>query len=259
MPSKTIVLIHGLFLTYKGWDHWVRYLEDKGYTVIAVPWPGRDKSVAELRKAHPDPELGKRTLKEVIEHHIKVIDGLDEKPILIGHSLGGLMTQILLNRGYGAAGVAIDSGPPQGLLSTKWSFLKSAWPLLNFLNPSSRPYFMSFEEFQYAFVNGQPLEEQRKAYHDQVVPESLRIGRGALTSTAHIDYKKPHAPLLFIAGETDHIIPASLNKSNQSKYKDSGSVTDFKEFQGRNHYGLAHTGWQELADYTLTWIAKQGV
>lgn len=260
MSGKTVVFIHGLFLSYNGWGQWVKYFESKGYNAIAIAWPGRDKSVAALRQAHPDPKLGQRTFGEVLDHHIQTIKGLNEPPIIIGHSLGGLFTQLLLNRGLGAAGIAIDSAPPQGLLSFKWSFLKSAFPLLNPLNPSSKPYLMPFSGFQYSFVNGMPLEAQRRAYDEQVVPESLRIARGSLTVAAKVDYAKPHAPLLFIAGETDHIIPPSLNKANFNKYQASApSITEFKEFPGRNHYGLGADGWQEMADYILEWIAKHKV
>lgn len=257
MATKTVVFIHGLFLTYKGWEPWVKRYQAKGYNAIAIPWPLRDKSVEELRRIHPDPALGQLTLDAVLQHHINVIQGLSEKPIIIGHSFGGLLTQLLINRGLGAAGVAVDSAPPQGVLSFKWSFLKAGWPLLNFARSASKPYFMSFPEFQYAFVNGQPLEEQRRAYDTYVVPESLRAGRGALTSAARVDYNKPHAPLLFIAGETDHIIPASLNETNFKKYPANGSVTAFKQFSGRNHFGLGAPGWEEMADYALDWAVQQ--
>lgn len=260
MSSKTVVFIHGLFLSYNGWGQWVKYFASKGYRAQAIAWPGRDQSVDALRQAHPDPKLGQRTFGEVLDHHIQTIKGLNEPPILIGHSLGGLLTQLLLNRGLGAAGIAIDSAPPQGVFTTQWSFLKSAFPLLNPLNPSSRPYQMPFPAFQYSFVNGMPLAAQRRAYDEQVVPESLRIARGSLTATAKIDFAKPHAPLLLIAGETDHIIPPSLNQTNFNKYKASApSITEFKEFAGRNHYGLGAEDWQEMADFILAWISKQNV
>jgi pimeloyl-ACP methyl ester carboxylesterase len=255
--TKTIIFAHGLFMTYRCWNQWVSYFEAKGYKCIAVPWPERDQPVDALRKKHPDPKLGALTLDNVIEKHEQVIRGLTEKPIIIGHSLGGLIAQILLQRGLGAAAVAIDPAPPQGLISFKWSFLKSNWPALNLLNPASRPYMLPFEGFQYAFVNGLPLEVQRKAYDENVVPESLRIARGVLTKTAQIDFKKPHSPLLILAGETDHIIPASLNRANLAKFSASPSPTDFKEFPGRTHFGIGQPHWEEMADYVLTWLDKQ--
>jgi pimeloyl-ACP methyl ester carboxylesterase len=260
MATKTVVFVHGLFVNYESWAPWVKYFEDKGYKAIALSYPERDKSVAELKKAHPDPKVGELGLDTVLAYLESAIKVLDEKPIIIGHSFGGLLTQLLIQRGLGVAGVAIGSVPPQGLLSFEWSFLKSTFPLLNPLNSASKPYLMPFSHFQYTFVNGMPLDKQQKAYEEAVVPESIRLGRDGLGSKAKIDYAKPHAPLLFLGGENDHIMPASLNKSNAEKYqKASTSLTEYKEFPKRNHYGLAAEGWEEMADYAYTWIKKQGV
>lgn len=258
MQSKTVLFVHGLFMSHNSWSHWVEYFQDKGYNAIAVPYPGRDKSIEQLRAEHPDPSVGEQTFTAVLEHLEKTIKGLDEPPIIIGHSLGGLMTQLMLNRGLGAAGIAIDSAPPQGVLSFEWSFLKSAWPLLNPFNSPSKPYMMPFESFQYSFVNGLPLEDQKR-YYEQVVPESIRLARGSLTSAAHIDFKKEHAPLLMIAGENDHLIPASLNKKNFERYQASTSITEFKQFEGRNHFLVGTDGWQEIADYILSWISEHNL
>lgn len=257
MPSKTIVFVHGNFVTYHCWDQWVSRYEAQGYRCITIPYPHRDNSVEALRRAHPDPEVGKVTIEAVIEKHVKVIEGLDEKPIIIGHSFGGLLTQILLHRGLAASAVAIDSVPPQGVIAPIWSFFRSTFPLLNPLTPPSRPYLMSFSHFQYTFVNGMPLAEQRQAYDEAVAPESIRLVRGGLGSKAHIDFKKPHAPLLMIGGENDHIMPAKLNKVNFNRYKASlPSVTEYKEFPGRNHYLIAAKGWTEVADYAVNWASK---
>ncbi len=256
MPTQTIVFIHGLFLSYQSWNPWIARYEARGFKCLAVPYPGRDKTVAELRSAHPDPSLGELTIDRVIDHVVQAIQGLDEPPVIIGHSFGGLLTQLLLNRGLGAAGVAIDSVPPQGILSPEPSFLRSLWPLLNPFSPVSRPYLMPFSHFRYAFVNGMPLEEQRRAYDATVVPESVRLARGGLSASARVDFKKEHSPLLLIAGELDHIIPASINKANLQRYQASPSQTDFKMFPLRNHFGIGAPGWEEIADYALDWAAK---
>ena len=256
MPTKTVVFIHGNFLSYNSWAPWIERYTAKGYRCLAIPYPGRDKPVDELRAEHPDPRLGELTLEQVIDLHVRTIEGLDEPPILIGHSFGGLLTQLMLNRGLGAAGVAIDSAPPQGILTTEPSFLRSAWPLLNPFTPASRPYLMPFSHFRYTFVNGMPLEEQRRAYDENVVPESLRLVRGGLGASARIDFKKAHAPLLFIAGENDHIIPAALNRANFERYKLSASRVEFIEFPGRNHFGVAAPGWTEITDYALDWAVE---
>jgi alpha-beta hydrolase superfamily lysophospholipase len=116
---------------------------------------------------------------------------------------------------------------------------------------------MTFERFQYTFVNTLPLAEQRAAYERYVVPESRRVSRESLT--ARVDFKKPHPPLLLIAGSADNIIPASLNKANYAKFKQSSSVTDFKEFAGRTHFIIGQKGWEEVADFVLAWLNEKGV
>lgn len=261
MLSSTVLFIHGMFMTYRCWDGWVNRFKSQGYACVALPWPGRDLPVEELRKKHPDPALGRLTLDQVVEAHAQAIQTMDEPPILIGHSMGGLVTQILLNRGLGAAGVAIQSAPPFGVLSASWPFLKSNWPILNPFYPASAPLKMSFEHFQYAFVNGLPLDDQKAIYEQQAVPESRRVGRGVLAGVARLDFKKPHPPLLMTSGSNDHIIPASLNRSNFARYQGSGSASraEYKEFSGRCHYGLGQHGWEEMADTILAWLRKQGV
>src|SRR5690606_22941903 len=137
----------------------------------AISYPERHKSVQELRTEHPNLKIGQVTLKAVIDQYVGIINRLDEKPIIIGHSFGGLLTQILVNKGLGAAAVAIGSVPPQGVLTAKLSFFRSLLPVVNPLVPASRPWLMPFRHFQYTFTNGMPLEEQRKAYEMYVTPE----------------------------------------------------------------------------------------
>lgn len=258
MSAKTVVFIHGNFVNYQCWDDWVKRYEAKGYNCIAAAYPLRDKPVQELRKIHPDSALGKLGIGETLDHLAGIITRLDEPPIIIGHSFGGLLTQILVNKGLGAAAVVIGSVPPPGVLTSKISFLRSLWPILNPLTPASRPWLMPFKHFQYTFVNGMSLEDQRRAYDSYVVPESVRLGRGGLGGKARINFKKAHAPLLVIAGEKDHIMPAALNKTNFKRYKASApSVTDFKEFAGRNHFTeISGKGWEEVADYALDWATS---
>jgi pimeloyl-ACP methyl ester carboxylesterase len=239
------------------WERWVPYFQAKGYRCLAPDWPGRDKPIEVLRKNHPDSQLGQLTLSIVLEYLVNLIKTLDEKPILMGHSMGGLIVQLLLQRDLAAAGVAIDSAPPMGVFTTKLSFLKSNWPHITPFVSQGSPIEMSFERFQYAFVNTLPLAEQRAAYDRYVVPESRRVPRNSLT--ARVDFKKPHSPLLLIAGSADNIIPASLNKSNYAKYKQSHSVTDFKEFAGRTHFTIGQKNWEEIADYVIAWFNKKGL
>ncbi len=255
MNTKTIVFIHGMFMTPLCWEHWIEYFQAKGYRCVAPAWPGRDKPIEPQRKNHPDAELGRLKLRSVVESLAGVIAALNEKPILIGHSMGGLVVQLLLQRDLAAAGIAIDPAPPMGVFTTAWSFVKANFPAINPFVPVTRPVEMSFEHFQYAFVNTLPLAEQRAAYDRYVVPESRGVPTQSLTSVAKVDFKKPHPPLLITAGEKDHIIPASLNKANYRKYR-GPSVTDFKEFPGRDHFVIGEKGWEEVADYCLSWMER---
>jgi pimeloyl-ACP methyl ester carboxylesterase len=259
MGTKTIVFIHGLFMSSQCWDSWVDYYRTRGYQCLAIPWPGRDRPLEQLKQQPDLALLSRLSFADVLNHYSEHLKQFSEKPIMIGHSLGGLFTQLLLQQDLAAAGIAIDSAPPAGLISTKWSFLRSNWPSINLLIPDSRVCTMSFKDFQYAFVNGLPLDVQRKAY-EQVVPESRRAWRGVLKGgVARIDFTKPHAPLLLIAGTNDHIIPASLNQANYRRYSHPSSVTDFKEFAGRTHYLIGQEGWQEIASYIIDWLEAKKI
>lgn len=257
MKSKTIVFVHGMYMNPLCWEHWVEYYQAKGFRCLTPAWPGRDQPVEALRRQPPDPQLGKLTLTSVLAHFTDVIKASGEKPVLIGHSMGGLAVQLLLQKDLAVAGVAIDSAPPMGVLTTRWSFFKSNWPHITPFVSQDKPIEMTFQRFQYAFVNGLPLADQRAAYDRYVVPESRRVPRESLT--AKIDFKKPHPPLLLIAGGSDHIIPAPLNKTNFTRYQPSASVTDFKEFPGRTHFTIGQKNWEEVADYILAWLGEKGV
>ncbi len=259
VKTNTIVFIHGMYMTPLCWEGWISAFQAKGYACLAPAWPGRDKPIDTLRKNYPDPEFGQLTLKAILDDLTAFIRNLNEKPILIGHSMGGLVTQLLLQRDLAAAGIAIDPAPPQGVVTTRWSFLKANWPHINPFAAQSRPVWMSFERFQYAFVNTLPLEEQHDAYEKYVVPESRRVPGQSLTGVAHVDFGKTHAPLLLIAGASDHIIPASLVKTNYNLYRRSSSITDFKEFPGRDHFIIGEKHWEEVADYVAAWITEKGV
>ncbi|EOR93015.1 hypothetical protein ADIARSV_3815 [Arcticibacter svalbardensis MN12-7] len=234
------------------------YFESKGYTTIAPPWPHKDAPVAELRARHPhhDKELALLTLKELVAYHVDLIKSLPEKPIVIGHSYGGLLTQLMVNKDIAAAGVAIHSVPPQGVFPYEFSFLKAGWKSLGIFTSIEETYMMSLEDWQYAFVNGMPLEIQQSSYEKYTIPESKTISRDALTSDAKVDFEKEHAPLLLTSGDTDHIIPAHLNHRNFNAYVKNNSVVDYKMFSNRNHFVLGLDTWKEDADYILDWIDR---
>ncbi|MGQ3015320.1 MAG: alpha/beta hydrolase [Flavobacteriales bacterium] len=259
IASKTVVFITGAFVSNKGWDNWKAYFEQNGYKTLAPAWPLKEGEPAELRQRHLEGKDGKLAalgLTEVVDHYARIIENLPEKPILIGHSMGGLITQLLVQRGLAEAAVLIHSVAPQGVLTTKFSFFKATWGPLGFFSSAKKTFLMSFKQWQYAFTNGMDLETQKKTYEENVIPESRTTMRQGLGKAARVDFKKPHAPLLFVAGSIDHIMPAALNLTNYKKYKkgNPGSVTDYKEFPSNNHFVLGLPDWQDTAQYIRSWI-----
>src|SRR5262249_11860136 len=155
-------------------------------------WPEHDPPATSQRAKHPNPELGKLTLADLLAHYRKIIKELDEKPILIGHSMGGLVVQLLLQEGLASAAVAIDSAPPKGVITLKWSFLRSNWPSINPFASKGTPILLDLDDFEYAFTNVQGREKSRLAYEAEAVPESRRVGGGPTTPVAKIDFSRPH-------------------------------------------------------------------
>lgn len=259
ITSRCIVFITGAFVTHHGWDNWRKYFESKGYKTSAPPWPFKEGEPTELRAKHPlgNPGLASLKLSELIDSYVDAVKSMPEKPIVIGHSLGGMIAQIILNRGLAEAAVAIHSAPPLGIIPYELSFLRGGGKSLGLLTSTKKTYLMSFADFQYAFVNGMDIEEQQTAYELNAVPESKTITRGGLTKQASVDWKRSHGPLLITSGSEDTIIPASMNLRNFKKYpQNNGSITQYKEFPGRNHYVLGQSTWKEDADFILDWIAK---
>lgn len=252
--SKTIVFIHGLFMNSSSWEPWIKYFEANGYKCYSPSYPFHEGKPDELRK-NIKPALGKLTFSQVIDSLSTFIDKLPEKPILIGHSMGGLAVQKLIELNKGVAGICIDAAPPKGIFSFKWSFLKANLPTINPFKGNSvcKP---TVKWFHYAFCNTMTLEQTKIEYDKFVVPESRNIPRSSTKKDGKVDFKKPHNPLLFIAGEKDNIIPSSLNRKNFNAYKDKNSKKEFKEFPGRTHYICGQQNWEEVAIFISEWIGR---
>lgn len=250
--QKTILFIHGMFMNPKSWSGWVNYFSQRGYTVYAPAWPYHEGEPEVLRN-NIDAQLGNLNLQRVVSVFESYVNNLKIKPVIIGHSMGALVTQILINKDMGSAGICIDSAPPKGVLSFKWSFIKSNLPAINPLKGNA-PAIMSRKHYQYAFCNTMSREDSDKIYNEYVIPESRNVPRSSTGKAGYINFKKPHAPLLFIAGEKDNIIPASLNKLNAKKYKKNSGITDFKMFEGRTHIICNQPGWEQVAEYIAMWI-----
>jgi pimeloyl-ACP methyl ester carboxylesterase len=259
----TIVLIHGLWMTPLSWEHWVARYESSGFRVLAPAWPGLEgMSVEELRR-DPSP-IAPLTAATVIDHYDGIVRGLERPPLIMGHSFGGAFTQVLLDRGLGAAGVGVDAAPTKGVLKLPFSTIRSAWPILR--NPANRKRAVEFtpQQFRYAFGNTLSAEESDAVWERHAVPGAGGVlFQGALAnfdrhSPFRVDYgKADRAPLLFIAGGEDHVVPPAANRANLKKYK-SGTV-DYKEFPGRAHYTVGQDGWEEVADFAVEWAVAQAV
>ena len=261
--SRTVVFIHGAWMTPLCWEPFVHFFQQQGYTCLAPAWPYHDRSVEELRRA-PSPELARLGAAGIVGDFERLIRGLDEPPVLIGHSFGGLWVQLLLDRGLGCSGVAIDSAPPRGVLPFQWTSLRSNAAVLLTAVPHSLVR-LTLGQFRYAFAHTIPLAEVREAYERYVVPETRRIFFQAAISILdpgspmRVNFGNPHrAPLLLVAGSDDHIVPAVQNRSNYAKYRGSAARTDFKEFPGRTHWIIGQDGWEEVAGYVAKWLDEIG-
>ncbi len=252
IESKTIVFVHGLFLNNESWKEWESYFKAKGYTTYAPAYPGHEGNPTELRKSAPE-GLGNVTFSDVVKHYEKFIQTLPEKPIIIGHSMGALVAQKLVEKEMAEAAVIISSAPPKGVITLKFSFAKSNFGSLNPFKGNT-VHYPTKKWFHYAFTNTLSRAESDSIFDKYVVPESRNIPRETLKKAGKIDFKKPHVPMLFISGEEDHIIPASLNKKNFKKYKNEISIREHKIFKGRDHFLAGENGWEEVADYTYNWL-----
>jgi pimeloyl-ACP methyl ester carboxylesterase len=260
--ASTIVLIHGLWMTPRSWEHWIDRYTSRGYRVLAPAYPGLEVEVEALR-AGPSP-IEALTVPAVVEHLEGIVGGLDRPPIIMGHSFGGVLTQILLDHGYGAAGVAIDSVPAEGIKVVPVSQIRAVFPVLR--NPANRHKAVGFtpEQFHYAFTNTLSPEESAAVYERYHIPAPGRFVWDPVLANftpghqdTYVNFKNDdRAPLLFIAGGEDNIMPPSVNESNAKHYRHSKAVTAYKEFPGRSHYTVGQDGWEEVADYALTWATN---
>jgi pimeloyl-ACP methyl ester carboxylesterase len=254
----TIVLIHGFWVTPRSWEHWISRYEARGYRVIAPAYPGFEVEVEALN-ADPSPIVD-LTVPQVLEHLESVVGELDPPPILMGHSAGGVFVQLLMDRGYGAAGVAINSAPPEGIPVVPLSQIKSTFSVLR--NPANRHKAVGFthDQWHYAFTNTFSEEDSRALYERYHVPASGGVFWDNILANVKpghqdtwVDFNNDdRAPLLFISGSEDHLMPPKVQQSNAKHYK-SDTVTEVTEYEGRAHLMPAQEGWEEVADYALSW------
>lgn len=255
--SQNIVLIHGMWMTPRSWDTWVERYGNLGYSAIAPAWPGVRGPEETRNDPSPLKGLG---LQKIVDHYDQIVRGLDRAPIIIGHSFGGLVTQLLLDRGLGAAGVAIGTAPPKGIILLPPSTLRAGIPGLK--NPFGRNGLatLSPKQFRWRFTNTLSQEESDAIYQRHYIPGTNRAFFEAAyaglsrKSPAAVDYGKPdRAPLLLLVGGNDHISPPALNKKLLKLYGKSSAKTESKEYPERTHFMAGMDGWEQVADDALGW------
>ena len=261
MPADTVVLVHGFWVTPRSWEHWITHYEARGFRVLAPGYPGFEAEVEALN-ADPAPIL-KVTVPEIIEHLESVVRELDTPPIIMGHSAGGAFTQILLDHGFGAAGVALNSAPTEGVRVVPFSQVKSTFPVLKSPANRHKAIPLSYDEWKYAFTNTFSEEEARALYERYAIPANGGILWGSVLSNFQpghqdtwVDYHNDsRAPLLFVSGSEDHIMPPDVQRSNAKHYK-SQTITEIREYDGYAHLLPAQEGWEKIADEVLDWALQ---
>ena len=256
-----VVFVHGLWLLPSSWDRWAAHFEQAGYAPVSLSWPDDPETVKEANE-HPEVMAGK-TVGQVADHLAELIGTLTRKPAIVGHSFGGLLTQILAGRGLSAASVAIDPAPFRGVLPLPISALRSSAPILS--NPANRNRAvpLTYDQFRYGFANAVGEEEARELYETFAVPAPGAPLFQAATANlnpwteAKVDTENPdRGPLLIISGEKDHTVPWSIANASYKKQQHNKNVTEITEIKDRGHALTIDHGWQEVADAALSFVRR---
>ncbi len=254
---KSVVFITGAFFSSSCWDEWKLYLESEGYTCMALAWPHKNSSAEELRNEHHDAAIASTRLTTLTKFYADIIKALHVKPILIGHSIGGLIVQLLLQQGLGAAGVAIHSFPPSGILGFGLSFLRKWWQTVGVFTSVNKPYRISFEKWKNDIANGLPGDQQIQSYYDYSIPESKLVVRDAFSKMTMLNSQVHRAPLLLTSGGRDQLIPSSVNYKNYEEQRKQGdSRTDYKEFKDSNHLVFGQRECMDEAAFIVCWLRR---
>jgi pimeloyl-ACP methyl ester carboxylesterase len=259
-----VVFIHGLWLHASSWRPWEELFTAHGYRTLAPGWPGEPDTVEEARE-HPE-AVADRGIDDVTRHFAGIVSSLDQPPVLIGHSFGGLIVQKLLGQGIGQAAVAIDPAQIKGVKPLPFAQLRSAFPVLD--NPANkhRAVSLSRAQFRYGFGNALAAEESDALYDRYTIPSPGRplfeaaFANFSRHSAAHIDTaNNDRGPLLLVSGQEDHTVPDVVTRAAYKLYGDSTAVTDLKQFADRGHSLTVDAGWPTIAEFVLGWLASQNI
>lgn len=259
-----VVFVHGLWLHSDSWGAWVDLFRDAGYDPVAPGWPG-DSDTIQGARDHPERVAGKG-INDVVDHYAQIIARLPAKPILVGHSFGGLLVQRLLGQDLAAAAIAIDAAPIKGVIYLPPSALRVASIALR--NPANRNRAISLtaQQFRYGFGNALPAEESAELYRRWTIPSPAKPLFEA--ASANLSPRSPakvntdnatRGPLLLIAGGKDHTVPAAITRSTLKQYRKCDAVTDYKEFADRGHSLALDHGWRVVADHALAWLRRHSL
>ncbi|OLC30342.1 MAG: alpha/beta hydrolase [Armatimonadetes bacterium 13_1_40CM_64_14] len=258
---QPVVFVHGLWLLPSSWDRWAMVFEEAGYTALTPGWPDDPETVNEA-KMKPE-AFAHKTIGQVVDHFDEIIQGLERKPALIGHSFGGLLAQILAGRGRAAATVAIDPAPFRGVLPLPLSSLKSAWPVIG--NPANRNRAipLTFDQFRFAFANAVSEEEAKQLYATFAVPASgVPLFQAAAANLnpwteAKVDTENPaRGPLLIISGEMDNTVPWAIADASFKLQQRNKAVTEIVKIPNRGHALTIDSGWREVANTALAFVKR---
>ncbi len=258
---RPVVFIHGLWLLASSWDRWAEVFAEAGYAPVTADWPG-DPATVDEANAHPEILAGVG-VGDVADHVAAVIGTLDRRPAVVGHSFGGLLTQIVAGRGLSAASVAIDPAPFRGVLPLPISALKSSSPVLGNPLNRSKAVPLTFEQFRYGFANALDEDEARALHEEFAVPAAGKpLFQAAAANLnpwteAKVDVDNPErGPLLVVSGERDNTVPHAVAHASYTRYRDNPGVTEFTEMAGRGHSLVIDSGWREVCDTALAFVRR---